>query len=78
MRTGDREFTGQVRNISFDGALVKVEGEPSFASGDLGAKLELRARGDGVPELRSEAKLVRLFEEGGNQYAAIRFLDYMG
>jgi hypothetical protein len=80
MRAGERVVAGQVRNISFDGALLTVEGGALFRDEDLGARLEIEAEGERPPELRAEAKLVRIFEDGddGTQCVAIRFLDYMG
>ena len=79
---GTRSLPGLIRNISFDGALIGIEAPGGFATGDVGVKLAVSgsgaAAGENIPELRSEGKLVRIFEVDGKQYVAIRFLDYMG
>jgi hypothetical protein len=78
MRIAAKTVTGRIRDISFDGALVGIEDGNQFDNGDIGAKLAIDAIDGALPELRSEAKLVRIFDDDATQYVAIRFLDYMG
>jgi hypothetical protein len=69
---------GIIRNISEDGAMVKVEGPRGFSPEDIGARVELEALdADFSRDIPAAGKLVRIFEVDGVQYIALRFLDYL-
>lgn len=78
MSRGSETVHGWVRNISDDGALILVDGTSRFLQNELGDKIDIEAFPDtGLPQLPKAGKLVRMFDVEGQQYLALRFLDYM-
>ena len=72
-------IVGTIRNISEDGALIKVDGATRFTLDNLGDRIELGASvPNAVQDLPRAGKLVRIFEVDSVQYIALRFLDYLG
>gem|GEM_PF-4425632 len=77
MSRGSEKVYGWVRNISDDGALVLVDGISRFLDDQVGDRVEIEALPEsGLSKLPEAGKLVRVFDVEGEQYLALRFLDY--
>jgi hypothetical protein len=69
---------GWVRNISVDGALVRVDGVTRFGDDQIDSRIEIHALPEsGLAKLPVAGKLVRVFDVESDQYLALRFLDYL-
>lgn len=78
MTCGSRKVFGWVRNISEDGALVRVDGITRFGDDQLAGRIEIEALPEsGLTKLPVAGKLVRVFDVENDQYLALRFLDYL-
>jgi hypothetical protein len=75
--TSGELLTGALRNISEDGAMIKLNDGARFSPEAVGARIELAAEG-AIPWLQSFATLVLIFDVWQDQYIAVSFLDTIG
>lgn len=78
MTCGSRKVYGWVRNISVDGALVRVDGTTRFSEEQIDSRIEIAALPEsGLAKVPAAGRLVRVFNVADDQFLALRFLDYL-